>query len=340
MKSQRALTYVLHGVCLAALAILYLRILPASAAAESGSAFYTQGLAAARVGHNAAAATDFEQALLHGHTDAATFYQLGLAYWKLKRLNDADWAIFTALGDPTISTIAPDAMKDLNALQNAGAVDAGPPALLRNVNITYATPPPVSPAVVAAGESQAAVSALTSGTYFVAPSFATSVNASTVGALSLAAADLENNSTTVAKFVFLSATPAPYTNLIAYAKDLFAHLGLQRAVLVVVTPQQTAAYTDRLNTGTTQSIAGQQVRAARGGSPADLAAALARAVVRKADANDNAQNTRSVILGLVVVGLILAVIGVAVVWVAGGRSLTRRTGGQPGSGIPARTRAR
>jgi hypothetical protein len=273
-------------------------------------------LAEARAGHYAVAAKDFEQALLHGHTDAGTFYHLGLAYWKLKRLNDADWAIVTALGDPSIASIAPDAMKDLTALQNAGAADVGPPALLRNVQMTEAAPKPVSPAVVAAGESQAAVSALQSGTYFVAPSFVRTVNANTVGALSLAAADLQNNSNTVTKFVFLRATPAPYASLTAYTKDLFAHLALQRAVLVVMTPQQTAAYTDRLGSSTAQGIVAQQVTASHAGSPADLAANVARAIVQQADGSEAAQNTRALVTGVIIVALVLAAVVLTVFWVA------------------------
>jgi hypothetical protein len=338
VKSQSARSRVLRLVCLAAWAVLCLRVLPPGAFAASGTANYAKGLAEARAGHYAAAAKDFEQALLDGHTDAGTFYQLGLAYWKLKRLNDADWALVTALGDPNIAKIAPDAVKDVTALQNAGAVDVGPPALLRTVQLTEATPKPISPAVVAAGESQAAVSALQSGTYFVAPLFVTTVNANTVGALSLAAADLQNNSNTVAKFVFLSATPAPFSSLAAYAKELFGHLGLQRAVLVVTTPQQTVAYTDRLDSSTTTSITDQRVRAFHGGSPADLAAAVARTIDQKADAAESAQQVHGVILGSVIVALILAGVAAAIVVILRRQPSTTPLARQTRSRISTRSR--
>jgi hypothetical protein len=319
--------------------VICLSVLPVVAHAASGSTFYARGLAAARAGHYVAAAQDFEQALLHGHTDAGTFYQLGLAYWKLKRLNDADWAFVTALGDPALPS-ASEALKDLTTLQNAGAVDSGPPALLRTVQMTEAAPKPISPAVLAAGESQAAVSALSSGTYFVAPSFVATVNVNTVGALSQAAADLQNNSNTVAKFVFLMATPAPYTNLTAYTRDLFAHLGLQRAVLVVTTPKQTAAYTDRLDSSTTTRIADQQVRSFHGGSPADLAAAVARAIDQKADATESANQRQGLVLGIVIVVVILAGVVAAIVTILrrqpSATSLPRQT--QPK--VNMRTKAR
>jgi hypothetical protein len=129
--------------------------------------------------------------------------------------------------------------------------------------------------------------------------------------LTNAAADLANNSNTGVRFLYLGAIPAPYTDLQQYAKDFFSHLNLQRAVLVVITPQAVAAYSDRLDAATSSRIVAQQRRLAAG-DPVALAAGIARAVVRQADDNDSAATRRSVALAAAILAAILAAVGIGI----------------------------
>ena len=283
------------------------------AAAGGGAVSYQAGMAALSARHYARAVQDFEQALLAGHTDPGTFYELGLAYRGNRQLNEAAWALATAAGDPVYGALHPEASTLLQQVGAQGGSDVGPPPALRTVKETPAKP---TPALAAQVESRAAVSALQgSGAYFVAPAFSGKVTVNTVGALTAAAADLQNNSNTVAKFVFLSAVPAPYTDLASYAHDLFSALHLQRAVVVAMTPTAVGVYTDRLSAQTTQSVAQTQAHALGVGSPAALSAAVARAVVVRADDDAAAASRQSTIIGLLFAVLIVAAVSGSIWWV-------------------------
>jgi tetratricopeptide (TPR) repeat protein len=324
-------------VFLALAALLMATLLsPRAAALAAGDSEYRQGVAAAKAGQYTAAAHDFEQAILKGHNDPDTFYQLGLAYEALKRWNDAAWAVATALSDTVFNATHPEATATLDAVQRAGGADSGPPPLLANVTVRPMQPTPELQGMM---EARSALSALQgNGAYFVAPVFDKAVTADTAGALTSAAADLQNNSDTVAKFAFLSGVPTPYTSLAAYARDLFTHLGLQRGVVVVMTPKSVAAYSDRLDVKATARIV-QAHQATSPQDPADRAAQIARAVIRQADDNDTAATQRNLIVGGAIVAIILAAVAFAIRRIAQppaahGRGPSRRTG------VAARPRAR
>ena len=302
----------------------------APASSARGEQAFQQGVAAAKAGKNAEAAQDFEQALLLGHTDPGTFYQLGLAYRALKRLNDAAWALSVAAGDPVYAALHPEVDSALGAVGAAGGTSGTPPALLKNVKETAAT---MTAAMVAQMESSSATKSLIGdSTYFVAPAFNRTVTASTVGVLSQAAADLQNNSTTKVKFAFLSAVPAPYQSLGAYAKDLFAALKLQRAVVVVVTPTAVAAYSDRVLPGTAQQLAQSRLKAMGIDDPAALAAAVARSVTSSADDAAASDSRRSAIVGAFFALVVLAAV-CAGIWL-----VLRRDGGTRYAGARVRSR--
>lgn len=307
--------------------------------AAAGDGQYQQGVAAARSGHYAAAARDFEQAILHGHNDPDTFYQLGLAYSKLKRWDDAVWAIAMALGDPVFNATQPKAQSALDAAQNAGGANAGPPPLLQNVTVKPMKAPPASPAQMAVRESQAAFASFQDPTnvYYISPEFNKQISVRSAIPLTNAAADLANNSSTGVKFVYLGATPVPYTNLQQYAKDFFSRLKLQRAVLLVITPQASAAYSDRLDAATTARIVAQQ-RGLAAGDQVALAAGIARAVTRQADDNDSAAARRAVAIGVSILAIVLVAVGIGIWRVA--RAATpgsrRRPTGRPRAAVRPR----
>ena len=284
--------------------------------AASGADYYNQGLAAANGGDYASATHDFEQALLHGHNDPGTFYQLGIAYQHVKRYNDAAWAIVTALSDPVFNATSPTAQKALDAAQNAGGADLGPPSLLRTVTVQPMKAPPLSPARHASQESAAAFSALLTGAFFVAPEYNHTVTATTSATLSATAEDIQNRSNTVVKFAFLGAIPSPYTELSAYARDFLTHLNIQQAVFVVVTPQSVAAATDRLDESATRTIVASQQKALGTSNVVALAAAVAHAVVQQADDNDSAATHRAIAIGLAVGLAVLAALAYSIVRVA------------------------
>ncbi|MGH2345228.1 MAG: hypothetical protein ACRDG4_08380, partial [Chloroflexota bacterium] len=204
-----------------------------AAHAAAGDTEYKQGQAAAKAGDYHAAVGDYQAAILHGHNDPNTFYQLGLAYKHVKQWNYAVWAISMALGDPTFNASTPQATTQIEAAEKAGGENAGAPPALAKVTVKSLPIPQATLAQEAVQESQAAFTALQSGSYFVSPGFNQQVNLSTANALSLAAEDINNNSNTDTKFVYLDAVPAPYTQLSTYAHDLFTRLNLSQTVLVV-----------------------------------------------------------------------------------------------------------
>ncbi|HWE61482.1 MAG TPA: hypothetical protein VHB98_07210 [Chloroflexota bacterium] len=309
-----------------------------AAGPSRGAAAFAAGTAAAHAGRYAAAAHDFEQALLHGHTDPNTFYQLGLAYSKLKQWNDAAWALAMAASDAVFSATTPAVTSALTAASAAGGYDQGAPARLRGVTMT---PMRITPQQEASIESRSVVQSLQGTTiYFVGPAFNRQITAYTAGPLTAAAADLQNNSNTGVRFVFLSATPAPYTSLGEYAKDLFAHLNMQRAVLVVITPQAASAYSDRLSAAVARGITATQRSDLGMRDPVALATAIARAVTQRADANDAAATQRSVLLGVGLAVILCATVAFAI-WRIVRREPVPQRGMTPRHlGIGARSRVR
>lgn len=290
-----------------------------AAGQTKGAAAFAAGMAAAKAGQYRDAAHDFEQALLQGHTDPNTFYQLGLAYSKLKDWNDAAWALATAASDSTFSASTPGVQSALSAATAAGGADAGPPATLRAVTMT---PMQMTAEQRAFIESRNAMSALQGdGTFFVAPIFNSKITMANAQVLTTVAADLQNDSGTAVKFVFLSAIPAPYTSLAAYAHDLFTHLGLQRGVVVAITPKLASAYSDRLGAAEAQQIATAQLRGVGGQDPVALASAIARGVTRQADDADAASTRRSALIGAAFAILLVAMLGLAI-WRIGWRDST------------------
>ena len=276
--------------------------------AAAADTAYQKGLAAARAGHYAEAAGDFEQAILLKHHDPATFYQLGLAYSHLKRWNDAVWALATARTDEIFSAEEPNLAKALDAASNAGGVNVGPPAVLRAASMSSAK---ADLPLIAVQEARAAFPALQNGAFFVSPEFNRQITDTNSGALSDTARGLNENNSTIAKFAFLGAIPRPFTSLGDYAHDLFTHLGLQRAVVVVVTPDTAAAYSDRLDAASAQRIASaQQGKTAT--DPITTATTIARAVVQQADDNDTANSRKSLLIGGGTTALILLAVAAAV----------------------------
>lgn len=283
---------------------------PAAGSVTPGERAYLQGVAAAGAGNSGTAAHDFEQALLLGHTDPGTFYQLGLAYRAQKRLNDAAWALSVAAGDAVYAALHPEVTRALGEVGAAGGTSGMPPPLLKNVKETAAT---ITPGLVAQMESSTATNSLRGGsTYFVAPIFDKTVTAATMGVLSQTAADLQNNSTTGVKYAFLSAVPAPYDNLSLYAKDLFGSLKLQRAVVVVITPAGASAYSDRVQALTANRIAQDQLQSRGTTDPAGLAASIARAVTSSADDAAASDSRRSAVLGGLFATVIFAAVGAGI----------------------------
>lgn len=280
--------------------------------AAAADAAYQKGLAAARAGHYAAAAGDFEQAILLKHHDPATFYQLGLAYSRLKRWNDAVWALATARTDEIFSAEEPNLAKALDAASTAGGVNVGPPAVLRAASMSSAK---ANLPLLAVQEARAAFSALQSGAFFVSPEFNRQITTTNSGALSDTARSLNENATTIAKFAFIGAIPSPYTSSGAYAHDLFTQLSLQRGMVVVVTPDTAAAYSDRLDAATAQRIATTQ-QARTPSDPITTATTIARTIAHQADDNDAANTRKSLLIGGGVVALILLAVAVAVIWIA------------------------
>jgi hypothetical protein len=291
-------------------------------AASTGDTSYQQGQAAAKAGNYAAAIQDYQSALLNGHNDADTFYQLGLAYQHVKQWNYAVWAISEALGDAAFNSATPAATTQIEAAEKAGGENAGPPPALANVTVKTATAPTISPAEAAVQESQQAYSALQSGGYFVSPGFNQQINIDTANVLTAAAEDIGNSSNTTTKFAYLDAVPAPYTNLAAYTHDLFTRLSLTRTVLVVVTPTAAAAYSDRLAESDAATIVARQWKSVGIKDPVNLAATIARDVVKQADSNDNAAQTKDIVIAVVVAVLVLALVGFAMALVL--RSGNRR----------------
>lgn len=325
---------------IAVVAILTLAALPTVSNAASGTDFYNQGVAAAKAGNYTGASHDFENALLHGHSDPGTFYQLGLSYHKIRSLNFAAWAVATALSDPVFAALNPQASKELDSIQNAGGANAGPPALLQNVAVTAMKAPPLTAQQRASRESGAAFGALQQGAYFASPEYAKAMNLAAQSALSQAARDIHDNSNTIAKFVFLGATPSPYTNLNTYAHDLLTHLNLQQSVVVVVTPGGVAAASDRLDSAASGSISAAQLQSHGTGDAAALAVAVARAVVRQADDNDSATTRRAVLIGGAIGLIVLAVLATAVVRVARREPKAAMPRSRANGRIATRTRSR
>lgn len=290
--------------------------------AAAGDTSYQQGQAAAKAGNYHAAIQDYQAALLHGHNDPNTFYQLGLAYQHEKQWNYAVWAISMALGDPTFNASTPQATKQLDAAQKAGGVNAGAPPALAKVTVKALPVPKATAAQEAVQEAQAAFTALQTGSYFVAPGFNQQVNLTTASALTSAAEDINNNSNTDTKFVYLDAVPAPYTQLSAYASDLFTNLNLSQTVLVVVTPKVAAAYSDRLDSAATARIVARQWKAVGIKDPVTLATTIARGVVKQADDNASTTEKKDIAIAAVIVLAVLAVVGLGI-------SMVMRSGQRP-----------
>jgi tetratricopeptide (TPR) repeat protein len=294
----------------------------AAHAASAGDTSYQQGQAAAKAGKYAAAVQDYQSALLNGHNDANTFYQLGLAYEHVKQWNYAVWAISMALGDDAFNSGTPAATTQIEAVEKAGGENAGPPPALANVTVKTAATPTISPSEAAVQEAQQAFSALQSGGYFVSPGFNQSVTLDTANVLTSASEDIGNNSNTTTKFAYLDAVPAPYTDLAAYAHDLFTQLNLTRTVLVVITPTAVAAYTDRLAESDAAKIVARQWKTVGIKDPVDLAATIARDVVKQADSNDSAAQIKDIVIACIVAVVVLALVGFAMAMVL--RSGSRR----------------
>jgi hypothetical protein len=316
-----ALRSLAAALCLLA-AILCASPFTTARAASAGDTSYQQGQAAAKAGNYASAIQDYQSALLNGHNDANTFYQLGLAYQHVKQWNYAVWAISMALGDDAFNRATPAATTQIEAAEKAGGENAGPPPALANLTVRTATTPTISPAEAAVQESQQAYSALQSGGYFVSPGFNQLVNIDTANVLTAAAEDIGNNSNTTTKFAYLDAVPAPFTDLTAYTHKLFTELNLTRTVLVVVTPTAAAAYSDRLDESDAAKIVASQWKAVGIKDPVNLAATIARGVVKQADGNENAAQTKDIVIAVVVAVVIIALVGFAMAMVL--RSGSRR----------------
>ena len=108
-------------------------------AAAIGAAYYTQAQAAERHGYYRDAVADYEQAILRGHNDPGTYYELGLAFKQTKQLGFAEWAVAKALSDSAFSATHPAAVKNLEAIEQAGGYDVGPPSGMKNATMTAGT---------------------------------------------------------------------------------------------------------------------------------------------------------------------------------------------------------
>ena len=160
--------------------------------ATSGASYYNQAQTAAKRGDYRNAVPEYEQAILHGHNDPGTYYQLGLAFRQTHQLNYAAWAIATALSDPVFSATNAAAGNMLAAVQNAGGADSGPPSILQAATVATL---PLTPALRASQESASAFSALQDPTqaYFSSPEFAADMSLDAMGTLSQAAKDAADN---------------------------------------------------------------------------------------------------------------------------------------------------
>jgi tetratricopeptide (TPR) repeat protein len=322
MSMDTPLNRIIHTMAVLLLLSLSMAAFQGSARASTSDTLFKQAQAASTAGNYTLAAHDFEQAILQGHNDPNTYYLLGLVYAHLKRWDDSSWAVGQAMTDPVWGAInQKEGDAALIKASAAGGAIVAPPPILKNAKMTAEKAPAARPSVLAARESQSAYEALLNGTFFVAPEFNKLVTYATVGALSAAAADLNNNSNTTAKFAYIVATPAPYTSLAEYTQDLFTHLKLQRAVLVVMTQLGTSVYTDRLDAASAQSIAAQTVSANASRNLADRAAAVARAVIKQADANDDAASRKSAVIGIGITLIVLILVGLAIARIMNGSAI-------------------
>jgi hypothetical protein len=93
-------------------------------------------------------------------------------------------------------------------------------------------------------------------------------------------------------------------------------------VLVVVTPTAAAAYSDRLDTSDAAKIVARQWKSVGIKDPVNLAATIARDVVKQADSNDSAAQTKDIVIAVVVIVVVTALVGFAMAMVL--RSGNRR----------------
>ena len=283
--------------------------------AAGGSTQYAQAQRQASEGHYTAAVHAYEQAILQGHNDPYTYWRLGLAYGKVKRWDDALWALATALSDNNFAAAYPQAQKDLMSASAAGGVNVGPPPNMRSAGVSPAPPAQANTdqvAAIAVKEAQAAFTALQTEAFFVSPGWNTRITPATVGMLSETAKSLDDASSTTVKFAYLGVLPPPYTTLASFTKDFFSHLKLQQAVLVIVMPDAVSVYSDRVNVATAQHIADGQFRKLTLRDPVGLAVAVAHAVTNRADANAADATHLSLLIGVGVILAILAIVTLAV----------------------------
>jgi hypothetical protein len=114
------------------------------------------------------------------------------------------------------------------------------------------------------------------------------------------------------KTVFLDAIPTPYARLTDYAQDLLTYLGLQSGIVVVVTPQQAAAASNRLDSGAIAAIVTRQINGTGLSKPGQLAVGIGQAILQHANDNSRSSTIRSVAAGGVVVLIVLAVLAFSV----------------------------
>lgn len=331
----------LPGVLLVVLVLPLLCTMPATAAPNpaAGNKAYANGVAAAKAQRYTTAVTDFAQAIRLGRSGPDTFLQLGLAYLHLKRWDDATWALATAESDDVFAAAHPEILTDLNTAYRAGGSDNGAPPGLRGYTMTPSTPATTT-AALASREAAQAASELGSGAYYISPQFSQYATVDATGLLSQAAADLQNNSDTIVKWVFLDALPAPYPSLQSYARSLFTSLQLQKALVVAVTPTGAGTYTDRLDQATADRITAHEVQHTGLAAPLSLAVGIARAVTRQADSNDAAANRTGLFIGIAVVGVMLVLVGLGITLVLRGDSRRVTNTGRVGARSAVRARVR
>lgn len=278
--------------------------------ATDGASYYSQAQAAEKRGDYRTAVLDFEQAIVHGHNDPGSYYQLGLAFKQTKQMNYAEWAMAKALSDPAFSAANPSATKELEAIEQSGVYDSGPPAALRHATMAAGTAVKTSPAILAQQEAQSAFSIFQDPqqAYYVSPGFASRFSLTDLGQLEKLADDAGNQSNTTVKVVFLDAVPAPYVQVADYAHDLLTRLALQSGIVVVVTPQQAGAASNRLDSGSVSAIVAQQVKTTGLSAPVQLAANIGQTILQRADDENSTSDIRSVIAGILAVLIVLAVL--------------------------------
>lgn len=313
---------------------------PVVARATSGTDYYNSGVAAAKQGRFAAAVSDFEQALLHGHNDPDSFYQLGLAFKGAHELDYAAWAVATALTDPVFNFTNAAATSELTAIEHSGGLDDGPPPLLRNVSMTAMQLPSTTAAQIASQELTTALGVLPTNAVSVSPEFQSQLDVNAQGTLTAEASSAATGSNTTVKFVFLGAVPTGFADLAACARYALQQLGLQQTVVVLMTPQQVAAATDRLDAATVARISASQLKALGTGDPAALAASVARAIVRQADDNDRNSTIRTIVIAGAIALAVLIGISLAIVRIAGSNAASRRTGAHARGRVIARAKYR